>query len=159
MSTARDLASDLILGAAAGVAATWVMGKASSALYARENEEARRQEDEARGGTTAYGVAAQKAAHALGKDVDEEQAKTYGSAIHWGLGAAAGAVYGYLRPRFGWASWGFGSLFGATFFLTVDEAGNTLLGLTPPPQAFPWQTHGRLLRHRASGGIHEPRRR
>lgn len=145
MSTRRAIAPDLLLGAAAGIAATWVMGKASSALYARENEEARRREDEAREGKTAYGVAAEKVGHALGKDLDEEQRKTYGSAIHWGLGAAAGAVYGFLRPRFAWASWGFGSLYGTLFFLTVDEAGNTALGLTPPPQAFPWQTHGRGL--------------
>lgn len=153
MSTRRDVTSDLLLGAAAGVAATWVMGKASSALYARENEEARRREDRAREGKTAYGVAAEMVGHALGKDLDDEQRKKYGSAIHWGLGAAAGAVYGFLRPRFAWASWGLGSLFGVLFFVTVDEAGTTLLGLTPPPQDFPWQTHGRGLASHVVFGV------
>jgi uncharacterized membrane protein YagU involved in acid resistance len=35
--------------------------------------------------------------------------------------------------------------FGVAFWLLVDEVGNTVLGLTPPPAEFPWQTHIRGL--------------
>lgn len=39
----------------------------------------------------------------------------------------------------------FGRPFGLGFFLAVDELMNPLLGLTPAPQAFPWQAHARGL--------------
>lgn len=57
-----DGLGDVVRGALAGAAATWVMGQVIGYLYQQERESARRQEDEARGGKTAYGVAAEKAA-------------------------------------------------------------------------------------------------
>lgn len=156
MPPQRDLLSDLALGAAAGVAATWVMGQVSTALYAREDEEARAREDRARGHRPAYEVAAEKAGRAAGAELGAQQRERYGEAVHWGLGAGAGAVYGVLRSRTDWASLGFGTLYGTLFFLTVDEGGNTVLGLTPPPQEFPWRTHGRgWLAHAAFGAAAE----
>jgi uncharacterized membrane protein YagU involved in acid resistance len=56
-----------------------------------------------------------------------------------------GAVYAVLRRRVPWASLGFGTLYGALFWLAVDEAANTVLGLTPPPGEFPWEAHARGL--------------
>ncbi|MBA4157954.1 MAG: DUF1440 domain-containing protein [Gemmatimonadetes bacterium] len=148
----HDLASDLVKGALAGVAATWVMGQVTSYLYEREDEQAREREDEAREGKTAYGVAAEKAAEAIGQDLPEEQRKQYGSAIHWGLGIGAGAVYGALRGRVPGAESGHGLVYGAAFWALMDEGANTALGLTPGPTAFPWQTHARgLAGHLAFG--------
>jgi uncharacterized membrane protein YagU involved in acid resistance len=40
---------------------------------------------------------------------------------------------------------GSGIAYGAAFWLLMDEAALTLLGLTPPPKEFPWQTHVRGL--------------
>jgi predicted 2-oxoglutarate/Fe(II)-dependent dioxygenase YbiX len=91
--------ADAARGALAGAAATWVMGQVTSYLYEQEAKEARRQEDEAREGKTAYGVAAEKAAEAVGQELSKEQRKQVGSAIHWGLGVGAGAAYGALRGR------------------------------------------------------------
>jgi uncharacterized membrane protein YagU involved in acid resistance len=139
----RSALADAVIGAAAGVAASWVMGKATSYLYERESEETRKQEKEARGGKMAYGVAAEKAAELAGTELSDEQRKKYGSAIHWGLGVGAGAAYGAMRLRVPGVDWGRGLGFGLAFWLLVDEAGNTALGLTPPPQAFPWETHAR----------------
>jgi len=34
-----------------------------------------------------------------GRELSEDQRKQYGQAIHWALGAGAGALYGALRPR------------------------------------------------------------
>ncbi len=140
-----DMLADVVKGALAGAAATWVMGQVTSHLYEHESREARQQEDDARGGKIAYGVAAEKAAEIVGQELTEEQRKQYGSAIHWGLGIGAGALYGALRHRVPGAEWGHGLLFGAAFWALVDEAGNTALGLTPGPTAFPWQTHARGL--------------
>lgn len=141
----RDVVSDIAMGALAGAAATWVMGKATTYLYEHEDEAARREEDEARGNQASYAVAAEKAANAAGQELDEEQKKSLGSALHWGLGIGAGAVYGAMRHRVPWIGWGQGTAFGTAFFLVVDEAANPALGLTPGPAAFPWQTHARGL--------------
>jgi hypothetical protein len=140
-----SLTTDLVQGAVAGAAATWVMGQVTSYLYEHESEQARDAEDEARGGKTAYGVAAEKVAGAAGRELTADERKQAGSAIHWALGAGAGAVYGAVRHRVPAANLGNGLLFGTAFWAVIDEGANTLLGLTPGPSQFPWQTHARGL--------------
>ena len=141
----NSMLADAVKGALAGVAATWVMGKATSYLYQQESKAVREEEKETRGGQTAYGTAAEKAADIAGQELSDEQRKTYGSSIHWALGAGAGAAYGVLRPRVPGADRANGLLFGAAFWALIDEGANTALGLTPGPTAFPWQTHARGL--------------
>ena len=140
-----SLAGDLAKGAVAGAAATWVMGQVTSYLYENESKQARKAEDEARGDKTAYGVAAEKAADTVGRELTDDERRQAGSAIHWALGAGAGAVYGAVRHRVPAADLGNGLLFGAAFWAVIDEGANTALGLTPGPTAFPWQTHARGL--------------
>jgi hypothetical protein len=145
MNRQRSLLADLVLGAVVGAAATWVMDKATVVMYEYEDEESKKQEEEARGGKAAYGVAAEKAAAMAGQELSDKQRQSYGSGIHWALGAGTGALYAVLRTRVPWASLGFGTLFGALFWLAVDEGANTVLGLTPPPGEFPWEAHARGL--------------
>jgi hypothetical protein len=145
MKQDRSLAGDLARGAVAGVAATWVMGQVTTYLYENESEQAREAEDEARGGRTAYGVAAEKVAGAVGRELSAEQRQQVGSAIHWVLGAGAGAAYGAIRHRVPADDTGYGLLFGTAFWAVVDEGANPALGLTPGPAEFPWQTHARGL--------------
>lgn len=140
-----NVLADVARGALAGAAATWVMGQVTSYLYERENEQARQMEDDARGGKTAYGVAAEKAAGALGRELSKDERKQLGSAIHWALGAGAGAVYGAARGRFPGADAAGGLLFGLAFWLVIDEGANVALGLTPGLTEFPWQAHARGL--------------
>src|SRR5205085_6470262 len=121
-------------------------------LYEREPKPVRDAEDEARGGRTAYETAAQKAAGLAGAELSKEQRESYGTAIHWALGIGAGAAYGVLRDRLPDAGLARGLLFGAAFWLLVDECANAALGLTPGPTEFPWQTHARgLAGHLAFG--------
>lgn len=141
----RSVLADAALGALAGAAATWVMGKTTTYLYEHEDRAAREAEDEARGGQTAYGVAAEKLGRALGQELTDEKRKSVGTALHWGLGMGAGALYGALRPRVPRIDAGQGTAFGTAFFLAVDEGANTALRLTPGPGAFPWQAHARGL--------------
>ncbi|MGH7446682.1 MAG: hypothetical protein ACREK1_12185 [Longimicrobiales bacterium] len=58
MRNGNGLLTDIALGAAAGLAATWVMGHVTSYMYEHEDSAAREREDAAREGRTAYGVAA-----------------------------------------------------------------------------------------------------
>ena len=136
---------DLIKGAIAGAVATWVMGKVTGTMYAREDRGARRQEDDVRGGKTAYGVAAERAAVALGATLDDRRREQLGSALHWALGIGAGATYALLRRRFQSLGRGSGIGFGTMFWAAVDERLVPALGLAAGPRAFPWQTHARGL--------------
>ncbi len=145
MRASDSLLTDAALGAAAGVAATWVMGLATTYLYDHEDGAARQREDAARGGKTTYGILADKAAGGLGLRLSDGARKRLGAGIHWALGAGGGAAYGILRRRLPLASAGQGLAYGAAFFAVMDEGANTALGLTPPPAAFPWQAHARGL--------------
>lgn len=140
-----SVGADMLKGAVAGVAATWLMNKATTWMYEREAADTRKKEEEARGGGTAYANAAGKAAGALDVELTDSQRKTAGTALHWVLGTTAGAAYGVARNRWPSVARAGGLPFGVGFFLTMDELMNPLLGFTPGPQAFPWQAHARGL--------------
>ena len=133
--------ADLALGAVAGAAATWVMGKVTTYFYEHEGQQVRQREDRARGGSTAYETAAKKAAGLAGRKLSKKESEKLGSAIHWALGASAGAAHGLLRRRLAGRGLGrdlaLGALFGAAVWLLLDEAGNVALGLTPALGPFP----------------------
>lgn len=141
----RSLTSDLTRGALAGLVATWAMDQVTSYLYQYESDEARTAEQDARGGKTAYGVAAEKAAEVAGQSLTDEQRQVAGQQIHWALGIGAGAAYGVLRARCPDTDWSGGVPFGTGFFVLMDEVATPSLGLTPGPTAFPWETHARGL--------------
>ncbi|HET7583461.1 MAG TPA: DUF1440 domain-containing protein [Gemmatimonadaceae bacterium] len=147
MAGARNggVGAALVDGIVAGALATWAMGKVTTALYARERRDAREREDRARGGTPAYEAAADKLADAAGIALSDDQRPRAGSAIHWALGAVAGATYASLRPHVRTPAAVRGLAFGIAFWLLIDEIATPALGLTPGPAAFPWQTHARAL--------------
>lgn len=145
MNTNGGAGADLLRGAIAGVVATWLMNQATTWMYEHESEEAKGQENQARGDRSAYESAAERAASVAGVRLSDGQRSQAGTAIHWGTGIAAAALYALLRKRWPAASAAKGLPFGAGFFLVLDEVLNPLLGLTPGPQAFPWQTHVRGL--------------
>jgi hypothetical protein len=145
MAENGSLVRDIIKGAIAGAAATWVMGRVTTYMYEHESKEARRREDRARGDKTAFASAAEKGADLAGADLNRQQIQKAGAALHWGLGIGAGAVYGAMRGRVLDPGWKSGMEFGSGFFVLVDEVANPVLGFTPGPGAFPWQTHVRGL--------------
>lgn len=146
----------LVDGLIAGAAATWLMGKVTTYLYEKEDPSARRREESVRQGRSSYGTAAEKAAELAGASLTDEQRQRYGKAIHWALGAGAGAGYALLRARLPAAAAAGGLLFGAAFFLLMDEGLVYALGLTPGPSNFPWQSHARgLAGHLAYGAATE----
>jgi hypothetical protein len=176
---ARRIITDILLGAVAGAAASWAMAQTTRYLYGHENERAKAQEREARGSRRASGaeagnapgmveqggvsglssggsVAVEKAADVVGRELSDEGRKRLEVKLNLGLSMGAGAAYALLRHRVPAAGWGRGLAFGALFWLLVDEVGNTVLGLTPPPNKFPWQTHMRgLIGHLVLGLVTE----
>jgi hypothetical protein len=139
------IAADVLKGAAAGVAATWLMGRVTTWMYNAESNDVRERENAARGGRTAYVVAAEKTAKLANVHLSEDAQNRAGTAIHWALGIAAGATYAVMRRRWPAAAALRGLPFGAGFYLLMDEIMNPVLGLTPGPGAFPWQAHARGL--------------
>lgn len=145
---------DLLKGAIAGAVATFVMGKVTGYMYQREDPDARREEDDARGGRTAYEAAAEKAAGATGAVLETRRRQELGSAIHWALGIGAGAAYALFRRRVQVLGGAAGTAFGTAFWAFLDEGLVPALGLTPGPRAFPWQAHARgLIGHLTFGTV------
>ena len=150
----HTVGEDLVKGAIAGAVATFVMGRITSLMYQREGRQARKREDAARGGGTAYGTAAEKGAELVGRHLTREEREQAGSAIHWALGMGAGAAYAVARRRLAFLGSTVGAAFGTGFWAFVDEGVVPALGLTPGPLAFPWQAHARgLVGHLTFGTV------
>jgi hypothetical protein len=148
------MGSDLLKGAVAGAVATFVMGKVTGYMYEHEDRRARREEDRARGGRSAYEAAAEKAAVAAGTTLNHHQREQLGSAVHWALGIGAGAAYAVLRRRFQRLGTAAGTAFGTGFWAFMDEGLVPALGLAPGATAFPWQAHARgLVGHLTFGTV------
>jgi hypothetical protein len=144
--------ADAVKGGIAGICANWVMGAVTSVLYERQDPIARSREEDARGGKLSYVVAAQKGARLFGRDLDDQTAGRWGSALSKSTGIGGAALYAVLRDRVPGMRWGAGLVFGLALFLVADELANPVLKLTPSPRAFPWQTHARgLAGHLAYG--------
>jgi hypothetical protein len=152
--TRNGIGRDLLKGAVAGAVATFVMGKVTGYMYEHEDRDARREEDDVRGGRSSYEAAAEKAASATGTSLDRRQRQQLGLGVHWALGIGAGATYAVLRRRFQGLGSMAGTAFGTGFWAFLDEALVPALGLTPGAGAFPWQTHARgLVGHLTFGTV------
>lgn len=90
-------------------------------------------------------TAVRKIVAAMNTPISDRQTQQYGKAMHWGVGVAAGALYGLLRNRLLDVGIGSGLGYGLLFWLSMDEAMPLAFGLSAPPQEFPWQTHARGL--------------
>jgi hypothetical protein len=91
--TTVRLTADVVKGAVAGAAGTWIMTQVTTWMYAGESEAAKQRENAARAGSTAYERAAEQASQAVGTNLSDEQRSQVGTAIHWATGIAAGAAY------------------------------------------------------------------
>jgi len=149
---ARTLAKHAVQGAVAGLAATWVMDRVTTYLYENESRTARRREDRVRHGRTTYEEAADQIATRLGTTLNRRDRRRYGTALHWTVGATAGAVYGALGTN-GRPTLVNGLRFGTAFWLFMDETVTPALGITAGPRAFPWQAHARGLAGHAAWGL------
>jgi uncharacterized membrane protein YagU involved in acid resistance len=137
---------DLVRGAVAGAAATWVMDKVTTAMQAEQPEEVNRREAAAApNGRSALGNLVARIEEARGVEFPEEQRTRLLTAIHFGLGMGPGALYAVLRRRVPVIGYGGGLLYGFLVWAINDEYLNTHLGLAAPPDAYPIETHWRGL--------------
>lgn len=147
---------DLVRGAVAGAAGWLVMDQVLRFLYDHESPQVREREDRARGGIPALEVAAGDLAALAGATLSDGKRQAGGTVLQWATGIGGGVLYSLLRGRAPGVTAGRGLAYGFAFALVVDEGLTPLLGLSPGPRAFPWQTHARgLVGHLAYGAVAE----
>lgn len=150
----KQLLMDAAAGAVAGAAAVWVMDQVSQYMLDHENEQARRQEAEARpeGDPDPAHKLVQEVAEATGTQVEPQQPSALGVGLHYLLGMGPGAVYGILGHRSKLVGSTYGLGYGLILFLLQDEAINTMLKTAGKPSEYPKQAHFRgLVAHLALG--------
>jgi hypothetical protein len=118
------------------------MDKATTWFYERQGDASRRRENEllAEGAPMA---SARKLAGLVGAEPTDDQAGQLAAAMHRSLGQLYGVVAAALTRR-GVPPVAAGVTAGVGGFLLVDELANGLF-FTPPPQAYPVESHLRGL--------------
>jgi hypothetical protein len=136
-----------VLGAAAGVAASWLMGPVQSWMSRLSGPEAKRREQRAQraSGEPATDKVAGIVAQRLGIDLSPEQKQLGGQLVHYATGACWGAVFGALHRDVPAPLIVAGLAYGLALWVAEDEGLVSLLGLTPPPTAYPITTHEAAL--------------
>ncbi len=137
---------DALVGAASGLAASWVMERAQGPIWRIGGEATRRREQEAQGGLEPATVrAAERAAGAIGRSLPDERKGAASEAVHYATGAAFGALFGVLAPRIPLPALVAGAIYGAAVWLLSDETLVPALGLSRRPWDYPASTHAKSL--------------
>lgn len=132
------------------------MDAALRLMYDLEGESVRRREDAARDGVPALEVLAERIAASTGRTLSPRERRTGGRVLQWAVGIGTGVLYARLRDHLPGRGIRRGIGYGAGFSVVVDEGLVPLLGLSPGPSAFPWQTHARgFLGHLVFGAAAE----
>lgn len=143
MAKGKAGARGLLRGLVVGLCATQALDWMSIALYRAESRQTRRRENAVRGQRHAYERAVEMMARRFGRRLSDEQIGKWGWRFHKLFGILSGPAY--LAARRAWPGLrrGGGLLFGAAFFLVVDELMVPLARLTPGPLSFGWKVHAR----------------
>lgn len=145
------LAQDAAATVVAGVGASWVMNRTTTAFQDRQSAQSRRREKEA-SGDVAYAALMQRAAGVVGARLAPGTAEGLGLAFHYAMGTALVPGYVLLRRRVGLRPLTAGLALGLSVSVLVDELANPLLGSAAPPQDYPLASHVRgLVGHVAFG--------
>jgi hypothetical protein len=132
---ARRVIEGAMLGAAAGLAASWTMSQFDGAWKAASNED----QDGDEPNTVKAADAVAEAT--VGEPVPDRYREPTAKAVHYGFGALLGAIYGAaveLRPA---TTAGFGTAYGSAVSLVADEMAMPALGFTPPASEVVASTH------------------
>src|SRR5690606_16106211 len=136
-----DMRTDLVQDAAAtvvaGVGASWVMNRTTTACQSRQSAESRRREEEA-SSDVAYAALVQQAAGLVARRLSQGAAERLGLASHYAMGTVLVPGYVLLRRRLGLRPVAAGLTLGLSVsVVVVDEVANPLVGSAAPPQDYP----------------------
>jgi hypothetical protein len=151
MSILRNVA----VGAIAGFGASWVMNqfqeRAAPSIVklvsGKEPSFSSSQED-----PLTVKVAQRIYRRAKDEELPAERKELAGQLVHYLMGTATGAVFGFACSLYPKTASGNGTLYGAAVWLFGDELGTFLSGLSKPPTEYPLSTHAYgLLSHLVYG--------
>ncbi len=159
----RETTADILAGVIGGIVATQVNGFVEKAFMDMTPDREKAREPETRDPSSAD-AAARKLLECVNDQPPESARKALRKGIHFGLGAAWGPLYCWLRRRAGMSPAASGVTAGVALSLIVDETLNSLLRVTPPPNAYPASSHIRGLATHVvwglvCGAVAEPLRR
>ena len=141
----------LVVGAAAGYLAGQVMDKATTWYYERQSDASKQREQELLPAGAPL-AAARRVAGLVGAEPTDDQAGQLALAMHQVLGQSYGVAAAALARR-GVSPVAAGLASGIGGFLVVDELANSLF-FTPPPQAYPVESHLRgVVGHVTFGAV------
>lgn len=140
-----SLGWDVLSGALAGAAGSWLMSPVQKAITQRIPEQAKEREKAVSPEESAPMKVGRVALEQVGVEVPEEARPKLGQVVHFAYGTLWGAAYGLLRHRFPRLPRASGLLFGAALWLLGDELMLPALDLAPPAPRFPKETHLRAL--------------
>ena len=128
----------LFVGVTAGYLAGQAMDRATTWYYGRQSDASKQREQELLPDGAPI-AAARKLAGLLGAEPTDDQAGTIALAMHQSLGQGYGVAAAALTRR-GVPPIAAGVASGMAGFLLMDELANSLF-FTPPPQAYPVESH------------------
>jgi len=79
--------------------------------------------------------------HVFGHELQQDEKRPAGAAVHYLFGTASGGLYGALAELSPQVTSSAGLPFGAVFWLIADEVTVPLLGLSKGPTEYPLSTH------------------
>lgn len=142
MSEVTVYGRDLLRGAAAGLAAAFVMncfqiawGKASKALSSDESDE------ESSGEPATVRAVDKFQGMVSGRPLPDDERRVAGNLLHYGFGAVVGAIYSVAGRHFPQVRAGYGTASGAAVWIVADETLVPAAGLSPPPTQAPASSH------------------
>lgn len=128
-------------GAAGGLAGAWTMNQAHAAIGKLKPQDQQPQMAQGESEDATMKAADKVVAVASGYHLVRAEKKKAGPLVHYAFGAAAGALYGAVVERQRHLTAAAGPLFGAALFVSADEIGVPLAGLSRLPAEYPISTH------------------
>lgn len=147
MSKAQRIGKSVVVGAVSGFVASWVMNQywmAESKLKKQLKPGQRQQgsERQNRASENPTVKMADTISEAVtGHDVPRRKKRVAGSAVHYGFGAAMGALYGLLSEVAPASRSGFGLAYASALWLAADEIMVPALDLSKGPTEVPLSKH------------------
>jgi uncharacterized membrane protein YagU involved in acid resistance len=138
----EDVADGVVAGAIAGALAAWVMNQFQAASA---KPVAQRKLEAAAPPSTEDNATTRAAEKVVGREIPDALKPAAGAAVHYGYGAAMGALYGGLSELVPTIGTGLGIPYATALWLFGDEIAVPALGLSKPPAATTPAEHASAL--------------
>lgn len=145
----------ILAGVVGGLAASWAMNRFQGLVSNLSDGQILSQDEDA-----TIKTARAIARNVFHCDLTEAQKQWAGPAVHYGMGAGLGAVYGTLAETAPVTTSGFGLLYGTAAWLVADEIMVPVMGFAKGPAEYEFSSHvNALASHLVYGSVTDLTRR